>query len=207
MASKGKGGAAPAAAVTTITTPAPTPIALDLTRHATVTLLPLDVRRRAMQLTADAESITAIGSPQALETADLLACGAKALESEIEETYKAQLKPVEDLLAAAKAEIKAVLMPLATARQKLAETVVTAKGALGYTGGTHCYSADRPTLKIVEAAKIPRTVVIPAKDGKPAETVELFKLDEAAVNRAIKAGVHVPGIYQGTETTYATRAK
>lgn len=204
MASK-RGAAANAAAIVP-TTPAPTSIALDLHKHAVITVMPLDVIRRATQLTADAESIVKIDSASAIETADMVASGMKALEVEIDENTKAQLRPIEDVLAAVKAEIKRVAGPLAEERHKLTERVVLAKQALGYEAATSCYASSKPKLRIMDASKIPRTVTIPGKDGK-AETIELWTVNEAAVNRALKAGVHVPGVYQDSETIYGTRSK
>lgn len=181
-------------------------ITVDPSKIPQITLIPHDRIKRAAKLVEDATTIVSIDSVAALGTADELASTMKGLENEIENTTKEHLEPVKTLLAQASESVKAVLEPLQGARKALAERVVEAKGVLGYTEATHCYSSTVAELRILDADKIPATVRIPGKGGKPDEVVSLLKPDEAAIKRAIKAGVHVPGVYQGEKSQIGTKS-
>lgn len=181
-------------------------ITVDPSKLPKLELIPHDKIKRAAKLVEDATTIASIDSVAALGTADELASTMKGLENEIENTTKEHLAPVKTLLAQANESISGVLEPLTSARKALAERVVTAKGALGYTEPTHCYSSTVAELRIMDADKIPATVRIPGKNGKPDEIVSLLKPDEAAIKRALKAGVHVPGVYQGEKSQIGTKS-
>ena len=204
MAKKPPTSAATGIATTTVQAP-PAAIQLDVRRYATITLMPLDVRLRAVSMTADAVALTAIESTGALETADALASALKQIETEITENSKAQLAPLEEALAAAKASAAEVLKPLLAAREALTVRVVQAKAALGYEGSTACYSQERSELVAKNSAKIPHTLVRPDKASGGTVEEKLLVPDFAAIGRCIKAGVHVPGVYEDTKTIYATK--
>lgn len=181
-------------------------IKIDPTKIESFTLIPLDRIKRAAQLTADAVALTTIDSAAVLTTADELASTIKALENETDANCKEQLAPLIGLLETAKDSIKSILGPLEQARKALAERVVAAKDALGITEATHCYASRVDDLQILDESVIPQTVVIPAKGGAPAETIRLLKPDEAAIKRAIKAHVHVAGVYMGKRTQIGTKS-
>lgn len=181
------------------------PIKLDPSKLEGVTLLPLATIRRAANLAADANAIKVIDSVAALTTADDLASTIKALETEIETNCKDQLAPIKATLKALDASVAAVTDPLNASRVGLAERVVAAKVALGHTESTHCYASTVKELRIMEANKIPATVTIPGRNGKPDEVVALLEPNKAAIKRALDAGVHVPGVYMGEKTQIGTR--
>jgi len=160
------------------------------------TLIPADVRASVDTLTREAAAIAAkeITSAGALETADALASRMKGLEAEMEATTKGMIKPVEEAVKAIKKEIDTVVTPMVEARAALARRVVEAKPRLGVEDATSCYVQTRDKIEVRSLDKIPHTVKMP--DGS---TLQLLKVDEAAVSRAIKAGVHVPGIYVGEQ--------
>lgn len=189
------------ATATDTTTPEPitTAIALELGKQPTITLIPSTLRRRVEQMIADAGAIVLIGSRKALDTADTLASAMKVVESEIADNCKAQLAPIKALLKAADSGVKAVLDALEETRMSLAKRVVDAKVALGVEETTSCYASTVDDLKIIEPHKVPRTVKLPTKDGKGFEEVEILVIDAAAVKRAWKAGVAVPGTYIGSK--------
>jgi hypothetical protein len=157
-----------------------------------VVLIPADVRARAETFTREASKIAAgeITSAAALETADNLAAEMKALETEIETTTSGMLKPIKGAIKALEVEIGALHDPLVEARQALAQRVVESKPRLGVEAATSCYVQTRDKLEIRDLHKIPHTIKLPS-----GEVVQLLKVDEAAVKRAIKANVHVPGVY------------
>jgi len=157
-----------------------------------VVLIPADVRARAETFTREANKIAAgeITSAAALETADNLAAEMKALETEIETTTSGMLKPIKGAIKALEVEIGALHDPLVEARQALAQRVVESKPRLGVEAATSCYVQTRDKLEIRDLHKIPHTIKLPS-----GEVVQLLKVDEAAVKRAIKANVHVPGVY------------
>lgn len=194
-----------AATATTATAPAKrggkkTTTAIEPVRaeipELSATLIPADVRASVDTYTREATAIAAkeITSAGALETADTLASRMKGLEAEIETTTKGMVKPVEEAVKAIKKEIDAVLTPMVEARKALAERVVEAKSRLGVEETTSCYVQTRDKIEVRNLDKIPHTVRLP--DGS---LLQLLKVDEAAVARAIKAGVHVPGIYVGEQ--------
>lgn len=199
-----------AADTTTIATtpppPAPTAIALDLRKQSTITLMPLDVRRRAQQLTADAAAIVTIGSTPALETADALASRMKAAENEIAENIKAQLAPIKDLIKTIEAEIAGVTGPMTEAREALTVLVCKAKEALGYEESTSCYTQERDDIQVKDITKVPLTVKWVDKAGKTC-TETLLKVDTAAVARVIKgSGMTPAGIYVDSKIVYGTKS-
>lgn len=161
-----------------------------------VTMIPTDVRARIETYTREANAIAAgeITSAAALETADNLAASMKALESEVEETTSALLKPIKGAIKTIEAEVAALHDPLVDARKALAQRVVEAKPRLGVETPGHCYKQTRDALEIKNLEKIPHTVKLPS-----GEVVQLLKLDEAAAKRVIKAGVHIPGVYMGEQ--------
>ncbi len=179
--------------------PTTTAIALDLGKQPTITLIPLPLRRRVEQMIADAGAIIVIGGRKALDTADTLASAMKAVESEIAETCKGQLAPIKGLLKVADSGVKAVLDALEETRLALAKRVVDAKVVLGVEETTSCYASTVDDLKILEAHKVPRTVKLPIKGGVGFEEIEILVIDQAAVKRAWKAGVAVPGTYLGSK--------
>lgn len=193
----------------TTTTPPPAgitvprkPIALDPTKVHEVVLLPLAEIRKAAQFVADAEAIV-VDSIAALKTADELASTIKALETTIDANIGERLKPIKELIAQLEGQVKAVTKPLEEARRGLAARVVEGKGVLGYAETTHCYTSTVDELRIVDADMIPRTVT-GVVDGKPV-TFTLLKPDEAEIKRAIKAKVHVDGVYKGKKTQIGVR--
>lgn len=193
-------------ATTTPAAPAPTAISLDLRKQSTITLMPLDVRRRAQQLTADAAAIVTIGSTPALETADALASRLKAAENEIAENIKAQLAPIKDLIKAIEAEIACVTGPMTAAREALTVLVCKAKDALGYEESTSCYTQERDDIQVKDISKVPLTVKWVDKAGKTC-TETLLKVDTAAVARVIKgSGMTPAGIYVDSKIVYGTKS-
>ena len=161
-----------------------------------VTLIPTDVRARIETYTREANAIAAgeITSAAAVETADNLAASMKALESEVDETTSALLKPIKGAIKTIEAEVAALADPLTEARKALAQRVVEAKPRLGIDTPGHCYKQTRDALEIKDLFKIPHVVKLPS-----GENVQILKVDEAAVKRAIKAGVHIPGVYMGEQ--------
>lgn len=185
---------------------APTAIALDLRKQSTITLMPLDVRRRALQLTADAAAIVTIGSTPALETADALASRMKAAENEIGENIKAQLAPIKEMIKAIEAEIASVTGPMESAREALTILVCKAKEALGYEETTSCYTQERDDIQVKDISKVPLTAKWVDKAGKVC-TETLLKVDTAAVARVIKgSGMTPAGIYVDSKTVYGTKS-
>lgn len=178
--------------------PTTTAICLELGKQPTITLIPLSLRRRVEQMIADAGAIVAIGSRKALETADTLAAGMKVVEKEITENCKGQLAPIKALLKTAESGVKGLLDALEETRMSLAKRVVDAKGALGVEEPTSCYSSTVDALEVKEPHKVPRTVKVP-RDGGGFEEIEILVINEAAVKRALKAGVLVPGVYMGSK--------
>ena len=156
------------------------------------TLIPADVRASVDTYTREATAIAAkeITSAGALETADSLASRMKGLEAEIETTTRGLIRPIEEAVKAVKREIDAVVTPMVAARVALARRVVEAKPRLGVEEATSCYEQRREKLVVKNIEKVPHTVKLP--DGT---VLQLLKVDEAAVAKAIKAGVHVGGIY------------
>lgn len=181
-------------------------IKIDPTKIESFTLIPLDRIKRAAQLVSDAMALTTIDSAAVLATADELASTMKALENELDANCKEQLGPLLALLESASESIKSISKPLEQARKLLAERVVTAKDALGITEATHCYASRVDDLQILDESVIPQTVVLPGKPGTPGETIRLLKADEAAIKKAIKAKVHVPGVYMGKKTQIGTKS-
>lgn len=184
--------------------PAPTPITLDLRRHTLITLMPLDVRLRATTLTADAVALVSIESTGALETADAVASNMKATEAEILENMKAQLEPLEQALAAAKAAFGEVIKPLTAAREALAIRVVQAREALAYEGTTSCYVQIRDEVQVMDAKAIPLSATWTDKKGVVHEETLLVP-DLAAIGRTLKGGAMVRGVYLGTKLVYGIR--
>lgn len=183
----------------------PTAVALELGKQPPITLIPLPLRRKVDQLITEAKALAVIGSAKALQTADAIASTMKALEVEIETNCKEQLAGIKALIKAADQGVAAVHEALAEARLALAERVVAAKSALGYEETTSCYAQTVDELKILELHKIPFTVKIPVKGGG-FEEVQILKTDDAAIKRAWKAGVAVPGTYVGSKTQIGTRS-
>lgn len=167
------------------------------------TLIPADVRARAETFTREATAIAAkeITSAAGLETADNLASGMKALETEIETNTKGLIRPVEEAVKSIKREIDGVLSPMVVARHDLAKRVVEAKPRLGIEDATSCYSQTRDKIQVKNLDKIPHTVKLP--DGT---VLQILKVDEAAVAKAIKAGVHVPGVYVDEQVVIGVRS-
>lgn len=206
MANPRKGAAASAVVAVESSTPAPIQVvALDLGKQPPITLIPRATMVRAAQLTEQATALIKIESAAALSTADDLASTMKSMEKEIADNCKEQLAPVKTLVKAAEESVAGVLDPLLGARQALAGRVVAAKDALGVDVTTSCYASTVDDLQIMEAHKIPRTIKIPVKGGGFEEVV-LMKPDEAAIKRALKAGVAVPGTYMGSKQQIGTKA-
>lgn len=193
-------------ATTTPAAPPPTAIALDLRKQSTITLMPLDVRRRALQLTADAAAIVTIGSVPALEIADALASRIKASENEISENIRAQLAPIKEMIKAIETEIASVTGPMIEAREALTVLVCKAKEALGYEETTSCYTQERDDIQVKDISKVPLTAKWVDKGGKVC-TETLLEVNKAAVARVIKgSGMTPAGIYVDSKTIYGTKS-
>jgi hypothetical protein len=192
------------------TTAKPKITALELTLPglAAVSLIPAGVRADAQNYIDQANALTTIESREALITADTLASRMSAHKSEIKEGTDLLLKPYKVALDAATKGVGAIVDSLDEARVALAERVLAARAAFGITDteGWACYASTIDDLKIVELAKVPHTVKIP--DGQGGfTTLEILKVDAAAVKKALKHGVAVPGVYMASKQSIGVRSK
>ncbi len=190
------------------TKPKLTAIELSLPGLAAVALIPAGVRADAQNFVEQANALQTIESREALVTADTLAGRMSAHKNEIEESTKLLLKPYKVALDAASKGVGDIVDAMDTARVALAERVLTARAKFGITDseGWACYASKIDDLKIVELEKVPHTVRIP--DGQGGfETLQILKVDTAAVKKAKKAGADVPGVYMASKQSIGVRSK
>ena len=198
----------PKAAKAMTAKPKITDLELTLPGIAAVSLIPAGVRADAQNFIEQANALQTIESRDALATADTLAQRMSAHKNEIEEGTKLLLQPYKVAIDAASKGVGAIVDSLDEARVALAGRVLVARAAFGITDteGWACYSSTIDDLKIVELEKVPRTVKIP--DGQGGfDTLQILKVDTAAVKKALRHGVAVPGTYMASKVSVGVRSK